>query len=669
MLRLSTCSLVALLSACGGEPLEPPTGDELSRVPGRHALRRLNNSEYDRTVRDLLGTTSQPALGFPADDSSHGFDNASDALAVSPLWVEAVEGAGSALARQVVDEPLEAPITETWNAASSEWQSSDECNGPFLDLFAFWCSGTLTRTVTVPEEGTWRFTARVAANQAGEEDAIAVFKVDESHELIQPITAVYGEEWVDLVLDAPLAAGSHTLSLEFANDYLDVETGDDRNLMMDNIEMHGPTPFIPTDDSPWHRVMLCRPEGADARDCAQRILEAFVPKAWRRPASPEEIARLMAVYDTVVDAGDSTYWGVEFAVRATLTSPSFLFLQEGESPDGTVTDHELAQRMSYLLWSSMPDDELRALADDGALSDPAIIAEQVRRMTRDPRASALVDDFAGQWLLIRAVEDAFPDVWFFPLFEPQLRDSMRGQMEAFFTSFVGKDRSLRELLTSEIGYIDDNLAAFYGVDSQTRPGFRSYNLSEVDRFGWLAQAGLQMSLSYPTRTSPVRRGVWVLGNLLCEEPKPPPPGVEGIEESTVDATTLRGQLEEHRANPGCAVCHNDIDPIGFAFEHYDGIGHYRATDNGAPVDASAELPDGRKLDGLTELSRILAEDERYSRCIVEKGFTYALGRPPEESEEGIVEDIHTEFVSHDMTLDALWTAIVRSPSFLKRGAP
>ncbi len=663
-------ALALLVAGCGTDSPAPAVapGAELPRTPERRALRRLNRSEYDRTVRDLLGTDSQPARDFPSDDSSHGFDNAADALTLSPLHLESYELAASRLAKEILDEPLAAPIDVDLDPSGTVWGSTEPCNAPFNGGFGFWCGGEISRTISIPESGTYRLSASVYGSPAGEEAPHVRLGADGETVATLDVSATAATSAESLTVDLLLTEGRHTLFISFDNDYFDPITSDDRNLFLTAASLEGPVDFIPRPNPAWDKIMTCELAGARARACAEQILASLAPRAWRRPLVPGDLEGLMALYDQITAAGDPPEWGLEIAIRALLTSPHFLFhVEEITEPGAPVSPANLANRLSYLLWSSMPDDPLFALATDGTLTDPKVLAEQVRRMLRDPRAEALTADFAGQWLYIRAVDDAFPDPWYFPEFTPGLQASMKGEMESFFSSFVGTDRSLRELLVSEWGYIDNNLATFYGIETAPRADFFSYNLENVGRGGWLRQAGLLTALANPTRSNPVRRGVWVLGHLLCDEPDPPPPGVEGLDTQEVAATTLRERLEAHRESPACAACHNDIDPIGLSFEHYDGIGSWRDLDEGQPVDATGELPDGTTFDGIGELAPILADDPRFSRCIVDRAFTYALGREPADDEEGILYDIHRDFVAGGMTMDALMIGLVTSPTFLTAG--
>jgi hypothetical protein len=332
-----------------------------------------------------------------------------------------------------------------------------------------------------------------------------------------------------------------------------------------------------------------------------------------------------------------------------------------------VTDHELASRLSYFLWSSMPDAELFAAADAGLLQDPAELAAQARRMLASPSAEALVDNFAGQWLYIRAIQNSAPDIWYFPDFDEELREAMREEMRLFFRTFLRDDRPLSELLTSDETHVNARLAAHYGTDGEFTEEF-VLAPTGADRRGLLSMAGLLTATSYPTRTSPVKRGQWVLSQLLCSEPEPPPDGVEGLPDGVDQDLPLRERMEQHRADPECATCHAVMDQIGFGLEHFDGVGAYRATEGELPIDSSGVLPGAVTFDGAVELAEVLAENPWMDICLAQQLLTYALGRGMFVEDRVAVESIATAFSADGGRLGDLVVRIVQSDSFrMRRG--
>jgi len=674
------CWLPLLLVGCATSEPEGAGRDsdvaEVELAPAsRVALRRMNRHELDRTLRDLLGTEQRPGADFPVDDSSHGFDKVAEALTVSPLLIELMEQVANDLAAEIVDKPLDEPIDRAFDAADDEVVACDaQYQGVRGTALVVASGGTVSTAVDIPEPGTYRVSARMWGDQAGPDPVRVRLGVEvEGDTLVDVDGANAGEaDWYEVEVELP--RGRHVLQAEYVNDYVDQGTGADRNLVIDTLRVQGPTPFVRRVNPAHDRVVSCDVQTvADPRACVDDILAAFVPKAWRRPVSTEERARLMGLYDQVVDDGHPPVWGLEFALRAVFASPDFLFLVEPLPPEDGVQpldDHALATRLSYLIWSSMPDQTLFDLADAGELNDPEVLTAQVRRMLDDPKARALSEDLAGQWLMIRGVDDASPDAWTYFAFTEDLRASMKTSMETFFhEEIVRGRRPLTDLLDSPYAWLDPSLALAYGA----KPGdledgsFARFDVGIQGRRGWLTTMGLLMATSYPTRTSPVRRGVWVLDHLLCSEPPAAPAGVEGFPEPTPDAATVRERLEAHRADPNCAACHRIMDPIGLAFEHFDGIGLYRELDAGQPIDATGELPDGTFVDGVVDLADVLVQDPRFGRGAAEKLFTYGLGRGPTEADAPWSDHLHEAYVASGGTLEDLLVAIVTSEPFRTHG--
>jgi hypothetical protein len=671
---MRSMTLALLIGCAAPEPGDAPP--ESPREAPPFALRRLNQAEYDHTVADLLGTAQRPALDFPPDDAAHGFDNAESALATSPLLVEMWESAAARLAKEALRRPLRAPIDLTLEGESGALAAAEEgCNGPFDGGFALWCGGAARVVWTAPVLGAYRLSVRAQSQPAGEDHAQLSITVDGVNAITAPIPAAPegGDGWTTVEVEVKLLDGPREILVGFDNDFYDELTGADRNLILDHLRIEGPVDFTYTPNPVHERVFVCEPDGQDRapRDCAREIVTALLPRAWRRPVTDAEIDRHLARFDEVVAAGDPADWGVEFMVRQILTSPEFVYIVEAPA-DPAIPDRqeigpfELANRLSYALWESMPDDELTAAAADGSLTQDAVLEAQVERLLRDPRAAALTDDFAGQWLGMRMVQQTTPDTNVFTTFTPAVHESMVLEMNALFSSFVGTDRDLVELLTTEWAEIDGPLARFYGIDFQRTSGTQQFNLSRYNRGGWLAQAGLLMATSYPTRTSPVRRGVWVLGNLLCDEPDPPPGDVPGFPEPSTEALTVRDRLAAHRANPACSGCHNRIDPVGLPFEEFDGVGLWRDEEGGEPIDASGELPGYGPVHGVRELSAAIAQDPRFTHCMVDRFFTWSHHRAPTELDAPWIDAAVERFRAEGRTFDALVKAVVLQPSFRAR---
>lgn len=429
---------------------------------------------------------------------------------------------------------------------------------------------------------------------------------------------------------------------------------------------------VQTDPTLWARVLACAPDPppSQARACARASLEQLAPRAWRRPVASAEIDGLVELYAQARADGDDFASALTQGLRAILLSPHFLFRIEHDPPDAgssahAVTDHELATRLSYFLWSSMPDETLRAAADEGRLQGEAELTQQARRMLEDPRAEALVDDLAGQWLYIRALDDVFRDVSRFPQFDEELRHDMVQEQRSMFRSFIEEDRDIRELLLGDRTVVTHRLASHYGLATAPYEGERELELDGLPRAGWLTTPGLMTALSPPFRTSPPQRGRWVLSQMLCQPLSPPPAGVTAAAQ-VEGAKTMRERLLAHQADPACAGCHAAMDPIGLAFESYDAVGTFRRQEGDTPIDASGQLPDGQAFDDALGLAQILAEDPAFIDCTIRQVFTYAMGRAPTEEDEPHLAQLAEDFAAADYRFAELLVLIVRSVPFRHR---
>ncbi len=432
------------------------------------------------------------------------------------------------------------------------------------------------------------------------------------------------------------------------------------------------------------RILFREPASAgEFPDAARAILDRFASRAYRRPVTPPELDRLLSIVQVALADGESFERAIQLAVQAVLVSPNFLFrveldyrprnhpedsnsLRRGVEPIG---GYEIASRLSYFLWSSMPDDELLRLAGQGKLRSPEVLAAQARRMIDDPRGRALVDNFGGQWLQIRNLRTISPDRERYPAFDEPLREAMFRETELFLAEVFREDRSLLDLIDADYTYLNERLARHYGVPGVVGPEFRRVRLAGTARGGLLTQASVLTVTSNPNRTSPVKRGRWVLEQILGAPPPPPPPDVKPLRDDRVvqTALTVRKRLEQHRAQPSCAICHNRLDPLGFGLENFDGVGAWREKDAGQPVDSSGTLPSGQSFRGPTELKSILKGRPReFARCLTEKMLTYALGRGLEESDHCAVDRIVKDLEANGYRSGVLLRGIVTSEPFLKR---
>jgi len=633
------------------------------------ALRRLNRSEYDNTVQDLLGTLQTPSDAFPADDLVAGFDTIANALTMSSLQVELYEDAAESLAGEAAYGAPPVPETLRFEAEGTDVvPTNGKVSGEAWNMYG---KGELAATFDVAIGGTYALSTRVWAEQVGDELVTMAMVVDGVFALTTEVVEITSSAAEVHSVEVFLGAGTHTFSVAFLNNYTD-EAGENRNLWIDWLDVYGPTQVtVVAGENPVRDALVtCDPAEIGDATCAKDILRPFAERAYRRPLTNPELDQIGLIVDLVLGDGGTFDDALYEGLVTVLTSPSFLFRVElDEIPDDPtphpITDYEMATRLSYFLWSTMPDAELLAAADRGELSTPEQITAQVERMIADPKAEALAENFGGQWLFFRAVPDAVKDPLTYPTFDATLAASMQEEMRRFFESFVFADRDMHELLTATTGEIDEVLAEHYGAADYVGPGWQTVDLGTLDRGGVLGQAGLLTVESYPTRTSPTMRGKFVLGQLLCDEPPPPPPGVDGLDED-ITAQSVRDQLEQHRTDPVCASCHEVMDELGFGLEHFDGIGAWRDEDNGFPVDAMGVLEDGTSFYGARELSDVLVEDPRFEECIAEQLLTYGLGRVTLATDQAYLDAIQAQFAAGGYTFASLAVAVATSEPFMNR---
>ncbi len=658
-------SLVAAWAGCtgtvgdGGDETSPPVTTE--QAIGVGPMHRLNRVEYRNTVRDLLGTAMDPAANFPADDVSFGFDNVSAVLTTSPLQVELWEQAARELATEALAIPQAASQTRV--EAETLTGSVGSVSGEAWNLYS---NGEVGDFFELGGEGDYRIRARVWAQQAGPDLAQAAIGVNGQE--LQTFD-VSGDANAPEVIEVTttLSGGSTQIAVSFLNDFYDANGGGDRNLYVDWIEVEGPL-GVSGSNPTREQIVTCDPSEVT---CRETIFRNFAGSAWRRPVTDDEVATLEGLVQGAIQEGGDVEAGLVVAFTGVLLSPNFVFRPELDAdPNSLVphplTDHELASRLSYFLWSSMPDAELAAAADAGNLHEPEVLSAQVDRMLADPKSAALVDNFAGQWLLIRALEDHVPFYEAFPEYDDTLRESLRQELELFFGEFLKGEVGLDQLLTADFTFLNQRLADHYGLPFDGGAEMEKVTVP-AERRGLLSKGALLTVTSYPDRTSPVKRGVWVLEQLLCTEPPPPPPGVEALEPEETPTQSLRERLEQHRADPACASCHNLMDPIGLGLENYDGIGRWRTQDaEGFAIDAQSELYTGEAFDGGAELSAILTQDDRLHHCLAEKLFIYGLGRDVQSEDEHHLEAMLDGYAEEGYRLPDLIKRLVTSQPFLTR---
>lgn len=640
--------------------------------PGRVTARRLNRTEYNNTVRDLLYLPFDAADRFPADDSGYGFDNIGDVLTMSPLLLEKyLDAARLALDEALVLTPPEPP---SFPIEKAVLKNGDPVNAPW----SMPSQGTIHLTFKVEQGGPYKLVFALAGDQAGPDPIRLRVTLDQAPPIFWDSRGSRSEpeikDWF-----VQLTSGEHAVQVEFLNDYYEPKHRDprmrgDRNFMLNSVRVAGPTD-LPPPPKPWtHRqVFPTDPPAGDLKPWARDILKNFARRAFRRPPTAPEIDRLMPLVDLGVKHGETPEGAVALALRAIMVSPHFLFRWElhpsPSSPDliQPVNEHALANRLSYFLWSSMPDKELMALADRGLLR--ARLNQQVHRMLRAEKSRSLTTEFAAQWLQFRNLDLATPSPSEFPEFNDLIKEDMRTETEMFFDHIRREDRDLIEFLTADYTFLNERLARHYNLPNVTGFKFRKVSLKGTPRGGVLTHGSILTITSNPSRTSPVKRGLWVLDNLLGTPAPPPPEVVPEFEEGAAakEKGSLRERLELHRANAICASCHARMDPLGFGLENFDGIGRWRDKDGGFPVDSAGLLVSGESFQGPAELRQILAQhkETEFLRCITERMLTYALGRGMEFPDRCAIDQIVQRLETHGRKFSELVLGIVESVPFQK----
>ena len=644
------------------------------RDPGRVTIRRLNREEYNNTIRDLLGVADfKPAADFPADDSGYGFDNNADVLTMSPLLVEKyLAAAEAALDKAIVTDP---PPPTVVKLDGTELDGAGGRSGRRGERRTLATNGEAYATVQLPAGGAYEIRVKAAADQAGDEPARMALRVDD-REVETFDVAATRRSYKDYEVELELEGGARRVAVAFVNDFWDETRPDgqrDRNLTIESVEVVGPLDGPPPAPSEAQRKLLFATSGDDA---AAKVLGRFAARAYRRPVSAEEVARVVALYSGARADGESFEKAMKLAMSAVLVSPNFLFRIEREQSDDPAKPYfigsdELAARLSYFLWSSMPDDALAAAAASGELRQTGVLQAEVKRMLADPKAQAFVRNFVGQWLVMRNLEHHSVSRERYAEFNERLRADMTREVELFFANVIAEDRSVLELLDSDYTFANGRLAKLYGLKDVEGDEFRRVSLAGTPRGGVTTMAGVLTVTAMPSRTSPVKRGKFVLDQLLASPVPPAPPTVMPLSDrrDEVKKGSVRQRFEAHRADATCVACHARMDPIGFAMENFDAIGRWRDTDAGFPIDASGKLPEGESFTGPAELRKVLVgRKDEFVRALVEKMMTYALGRGLQNSDGCTVREIADAVAKDGYRFSALVNGIVTSDAFQKRRA-
>jgi len=649
--------------------------------PGSVTLRRLNRNEYRNTIHDLFRIDYQPAVGFPGDDVGYGFDNIGDVLTLPPLLMEKYVRAAEEITEQIIRAPEPGPVYESPRAGAK--LSADSGGRGEGDRFVFSSNGTITFEEQIPWMGKYSMELGMAGTAAqGQHPKLAV-SVDGKK--IQEITVVTESANVPKVYTLPLRlrAGKRTIGLAFINDkYLEAKDGkpaEDTNLFIYDVKVIGQKPAEPVSNETlpgWHREFVLNSIPTATKSvpqAASEILRKVASRAFRRPVTDEELKRLAGLVEQVVEGGDSYEAGLQTAITAILVSPNFLFKIEenagnAQAPYPLLSEFELATRLSYFLWSSTPDRELLSLASKKQLRDPEVLRQQIERMIRDDRARDFVRNFAGQWLTLRKLDTLAPNESMFPQWSDEIRDLARTETYLFFLNAMRENLPIVRLLDADYSFMNEKLARYYGIPGVEGDKFQRVSLKGQKRLGLLTHASVLAVTSNPTRTSPVKRGKWILDNILGTPPPSAPPGVPELEKGGL-VGTLRQRLEQHRADPACASCHKLMDPLGLALENYDAIGRWRTRDQGQEIDPVGEFPTGEPIQNPGDLIRILRENKSqlFVRTLTEKLMIYALGRGLEYYDRCAIDQILQSASKDEYRFQRLIHEIVLSDPFQRKG--
>lgn len=656
-------------------------------------LHRLSRTEYENAIRDLLSIDALPkemdySLLLPPDNASSGFDNIADLLFVSPTAMESYLEAARKISRLAIGDPFMPVMVNTYRLSGEHTQDIHVQGLPFGTR------GGLGVRTDVPLDGDYVFRIELAGPPR-EPDQLEITVDGARAQLVevgdrpQPGAAPRGFRGAPkpLEIHVPLKAGPRMIGVTFVqkSQARDEDTvrprmrGRGTELAIEMVTISGPYHGETASDTPSRRrIFVCRPSGStDETACAKKILSTLERRAYRRPVTDADLQDVMPFY--LAGRKDGSFdRGIEQAVERLLVSPQFLFRIERDPPDvapGTpfrVADLELASRLSFFIWSSIPDDELLSIAARGKLKDPGVLEHQVRRMLEDPRAESLVTNFAEQWLYIRDIDAKKPDELLFPDFDETLREGFRRETDLFLDSILlHGNQSVLDLMTANYSFINERLAKHYGIPSVEGTYFRRVTFPpDSPRGGLLGQGSILTLTSYATRTSPVLRGKWILENILSSPPPPPPPNVPALKTEANDTgkpLTMRQAMVAHRANPVCASCHARMDPIGFAMDHFDAVGQWRDTEAGQPIDASGVLPDGTKFNGVADLKKaLLRHPEQFVQTVAEKLLMYGISRNVQYFDQPAVRAMVRQSAASNYSFASLVLGVVKSAPFQMR---
>jgi hypothetical protein len=668
--------------------------------PGHKPVHRLNRTEYGNAIRDLLDLEVDVADLLPADDESHGFDNIAGVLRMSPSLLEQYLAAARQIATLAIGSDRD--VVRLAYRIPPDDSQEDHVEGLPLGT-----RGGMLFKHNFPQDAKYEFNVILLRNIVGymkglefahlieiSIDGERVFATTvggdaDNRESDRNMSEAANKIDERLKARVPVKAGPHMVGVTFvrrnsaeSDEPLQAHERDHdlQNMngipLIDHVNVTGPFDATGPGDTPSRRrIFTCKPaaQGVDEAACARKILTAVARRAYRHPPTKDDMDPVMAMYDGGRKSG-SFEAGIERGLRLILANPKFIFRTETAPARGTVarvSDIELASRLSFFLWSSIPDEELLNVAAQGKLNQPAMLDKQIKRMLADPKSRALVDNFASQWLLLRNLKSHVPTPGDFPNFDNELRQAFRTETEMLFESVMREDRSVLDLLNADYTFVNERLARHYGIPNVYGSQFRRVKVTNEERRGLLGQGSILTVTSQPNRTSPVLRGKWILENVLGTPPPPPLPNVPALpdNEAGQEPKSLRARLEYHRRTPVCATCHRVMDPLGLALENFDGVGEWRVKEPGGNIDPVGQLADGSKVDGPIALRQaLMRHPEMFARTITEKLMTYGLGRGMESNDMPIVRMIADDVAKQNYRFSAVVLEIAKSVPFQMKKA-
>ena len=646
--------------------------------PGAVTLRRLTKYEYRNTVRDIFGIDYAKSAEFPGDDVGYGFDNIGDVLNLPPLLMEKYITAAEEISDQSIKLPEPGPSVSTqYPLERFKIKKGGQATAGKISM---WSNEAIEWDETAPWSGVFHLEIIAGGSKVRGVGPEIVISVDGKAIGKRMVTADGGK---DDTFDVPLRlkSGGHKIKLAFTNDeYYKSDDGktEDRNLNIFQMNFFGvkkqPALDPATLPETHRRIVTVTPSAyVSDEDALRKVLSPLIVYCYRRPVAQSETDRLVKMAATAMDEGESFEGSIQLAIQAMLISPNFLFKVESprvakDDEFPLLSEFELASRISYFLWSTMPDKELFTLAWRKQLRNPEMLDQQIKRMLADPKSAEFVRNFAGQWLTLRKLEDFQPNTNLFPTWNNSVRDLARRETLLMVSDVFRNNRNVLELLDADYSFMNEKLAKFYGVPGIRGDEFRKVSIAGQPRRGLLTQASILAVTSNPTRTSPVKRGKFILDNILNKPPPPAPPGVPELEKGKLTGS-LREQIEQHRADPACAGCHKMMDPLGLALENYDAVGLWRTSERGEPVDATGTLPSGEEVRHAGDLIKVLRENHgaEFARCLTEKLMIYALGRGLEYYDKCAVDKIVSDASKSDYQFSELLGGVIGSDAFQRKG--